>query len=293
MGELIVCGEDDNITFYNINSYTIDQTTTVNGETVYYCDAIVECAEAGEVGNVTITDIVNPITEISSIEYIGIEKAGEEEETDLKLRKRFSAAIEGAGSNNSNAIRAALLRIQNVTSADVIENEENEADISGRPAHSFECYVSGNDYDEQKIAEAIFDKKPIGVKSCSTATGSNKVTKTVIDAGGNDHTIYFSKVEQINIYLSIKFKKNASFTTEGETDIKNNLVNYVNNLGVGTSVILSKLYEYIYDVTGVTEVTELKISTDGETYTTSNVGIEKWQIAHLSASNIELSEVIS
>lgn len=293
MGELVVCGEDSDITFYNVNEYTIDQSTTINSETVYYCDAIVECAEAGTVGNVTITDIVNPISEISSIEYIGVETAGEDEETDLKLRQRFSVAIEGAGSNNANALRAALLRVPTVTSADVIENEEGTADTAGRPAHSFECYVSGGVGNEQEIAETIFDKKPIGIKSCSTATGDNKVTKTVKDAGGSDHTIYFSKVAQINIKLSIKYKKDASFTTDGETDIKNNLVAYINGLGVGTSVILSKLYEHIYDVTGVTEVTELKVSTNGTTYTTSNVAIEKWQIAHLSASDISLTEVTS
>lgn len=299
MGELIVCGEDADITFYSINENTINQSETVNNETLYYCDAIVECAEAGTVGNVVITDIVNPITEISNIKYIGVEMAGEDKETDLNLRKRFSVAIEGAGSNNANALRAALLRVENVTSADIIENEENEADTAGRPAHSFECYVSDGNYDTQKVAEAIFDKKPIGIKSCSTATGSNKITKTVTDAGGNEHTIYFSKVAQINIRLAIKFKKDASFndntddTNNSLQQIKTNLCTYINGLGVGTDVILSKLYEHIYDVTGVTEVTELKISTDGTTYTTSNVTVERWQIAHLSADNITLTEVES
>jgi len=341
MGALIVRGKDSDISFYNIDSYTINQSMTVNDETVYYTDAIVQCATSGTAGNIPIEEIVNTITEVDRIEYLGVDESGKESETDLDLRKRFAKTIEGAGSNNASALRAVLMRINNVTSAEIAENDEDTwekiitADttyqagtsyyslsgttykllvagtdytvgsaitttvyVDGRPPHSFECYVNGGDEDE--IAQAIFEKKPIGIKSCSTATGDDKVEKTVKDAGGNEHTIFFSKVSRVNLKLKISYKKDATFNSNatdsenGLTEIRTNLVNYINGLGIGTDVILSKLYEYIYDVQGVTEVTNLTISTNGgTTYTTSNVTIQKWQIAHLSADDIDLQEVQS
>lgn len=306
MGELVVCGEDSDITFYNVNEYTIDQSTTKNGETVYYCDVIVECAEAGTVGNVTITNIVNPITQISEIEYISVEIAGEEAETDIELRKRFSSTISGAGSSNVNSIRAAILRVPTVTSVSIVVNESDTTDSSGRPPRSFESYVYGGSEHEEEIANAIFEKAPIGIKTCSTATtgtpvtsgnvtiDGNKVTVKVKDDGEYEHTIYFSKTAKVSIKLSIKYKKDVKFTQTGETDIKNALVEYINGLGVGENVILSKLYEYIYSVVGVTEVTELKVSTNGgTTWTTNNVTISNYQVAHISDDDITLTEVTS
>ena len=281
MGELVVCNESGDITFYSINNYVIPESGNV--------EVIVECAEVGTAGNVVVTDIVNPITEIDRIEYIGVAEAGEETESDYNLRKRFSLAIAGAGSTNINAIRSALLRVPTVVSACVVVNDTDDVDEKGRPARSFECFVHGGDDYEKEIAEAIFAKAPIGIKTCSTS--DNPVVVELLDNGGYKHTINFSHTENVNVYIKIKYKKNANFEDDGETQIKNTLVEYINGLGVGTSVIYSSLFGYIYGGGGVVDVVELRLSTNGTNYTTSNINTNAWQVAHITPDNILLEVV--
>ena len=277
IGELEVCGDNNDITFYNINNYTIPESGSV--------EVVVECTEAGEIGNVTkITEIVNPLAEIERIDYIGIEKIGEEVESDYDLRKRFEQTLSGAGSSNVNAIRAAILRVPTVKSASVIENKTGAVDAQGRPANSFECYAYGGEEYEQEIAEAIFAKAPAGIPTCSTS--SNPVIKTVVDDSGTEHTIKFSHTEEIDVYISIKYKRNSSFETDGESKIERILTEYINGLGVGKPVVYSSLYGKIHSVAGVTEVTELSLSTDGSSYSSANIAVNQWQVAQTDATQI-------
>ena len=279
IGELVVSSGE--ITFYSANEYTIPTSGSIEVE--------VECTEAGEIGNVkSITEIVNPTAEISHIEYIGISEAGEDEEPDVELRKRFSAAVEGAGSSNINAIRAALLRVPTVTSVGIIVND-TDATKDGRPARSFECYVYGGVGYEQDIAEAIFDKCPIGIKTCSTS--ENPVTVTLNDDGGHEHTIYFSHTETVAVYVSMKIVTDAKFEgDEGVKQVKNAITTYIDSLGVGADVVLSTLYGHIHSVVGVVEVKELKLSTNGTTYNAANINIGEYQVADTDASKVGVTK---
>ncbi|MBD8945805.1 MAG: hypothetical protein EGR97_00555 [Clostridiales bacterium] len=279
IGELVVSSGE--ITFYSANEYTIPTSGSIEVE--------VECTEAGEIGNVkSITEIVNPTAEISHIEYIGISEAGEDEEPDVELRKRFSAAVEGAGSSNINAIRAALLRVPTVTSVGIIVND-TDATKDGRPARSFECYVYGGVGYEQDIAEAIFDKCPIGIKTCSTS--ENPVTVTLNDDGGHEHTIYFSHTETVTVYVSMKIVTDAKFEgDEGVKQVKNAITTYIDSLRVGADVVLSTLYGHIHSVVGVVEVKELKLSTNGTTYNAANINIGEYQVADTDASKVGVTK---
>ena len=279
IGELVVSSGE--ITFYSANEYTIPTSGSVEVE--------VECTEAGEIGNVkSITEIVNPTAEISHIEYIGISEAGEDEEPDVELRKRFSAAVEGAGSSNINAIRAALLRVPTVTSVGIIVND-TDATKDGRPARSFECYVYGGVGYEQDIAEAIFDKCPIGIKTCSTS--ENPVSVTLNDDGGHEHTIYFSHTETVAVYVSMKIVTDAKFEgDDGIKQVKNAITTYIDSLGVGADVVLSTLYGHIHSVVGVVEVKELKLSTNGTTYNAANITIGEYQVADTDASKVGVTK---
>jgi uncharacterized phage protein gp47/JayE len=276
-GDLVVRGEDADVVFYSANLCTIPAK---GGSS----QIDVVCETAGEIGNVaTITDIVNPIAEIDHIEYVRLadDGKGKDAESDYDLRKRFAAAIEGAGSSNTNAIRAAILKVSTVQSVSIIENSSDNS-VDGRPPHSFECYVYGGSERKKEIAQAIYDKKPIGVQSCSTASGTDKVTVDVLDEGGTAHSISFSYTSNIPVYISLTYKKNSKFKDDGETQIKTVLMDYINSLGVGTDVILSSLYGYIYDIEGVRDVTNLKIGTSTENLAAENIEITDSQVAMLS-----------
>lgn len=274
-------GTESGIQFYNTMESTIGDDGT--------CEISVECTEAGEIGNVIaedITVIVNPAANVTSIVGSVRTTEGAETESDVALRKRFEAARSGLGSCNETSIMSALVRIEGITSAAVVVNEDSNTDSEGRPPHSFECYVAGDEdniVQQQEIAKTIFDKKPLGIKT----HGATSVTFE--DDGGHSHTVNFSYVEDIEISVKLKVKVNTSYEGDtGNREIISNLTDYINGLGVGNSVVLSALYGQIHAVTGIMEVTELLLSTDGTSYSATNATISSYEAARFKEADIEV-----
>lgn len=265
--------------------YNIAEATIAAGETT--CTITVECTTAGTMGNVVpsdITEIVNPEAGIDSVIGSKTIAVGKDEESDYELRERMNEAGEGAGSCNEASIRASLLRVPTVTSATVIVNDTDETDIMGNVPHSIACYVAGGADYGTEIGEAIFRTKPAGIKTNGT------IQVEIIDDGGFTRLIKYNNVQSINV--SVKAEIEVSVDFEGDTamaEIKDNIMHYINSLGVGTDVVLSALYGYIYAEKGVVKVTSLKLSTNGTTFNTDDVEISALQIA--VCNSVDITEV--
>lgn len=261
-------GTDADLTFYTTAEATIGKDGT--------CTVTVECTEAGTVGNISaaaINAVVNPDASVSAVSGVVCLSAGKDGESDAALRERLKTALAGSGGSNENAIRAALLRVPTVQYAAVIVNDSGEADSEGRPAHSFECYVLGGDDYHQQIAEAIFSVRPVGIQT----VGDHAVT--VIDACGNARTVRFSETPSTAVRVRTTIKTGNSFPSDGAALIQAGITGYINSLGVGSSLVLSTLYRYIYDVAGVQEVVSLELSTNGgSSYTTGNVTVPQYGV---------------
>jgi len=287
VSEIVVCGENRGVTYHNISKFTIPETGSI--------DIVVECDTAGMIGNVKIiNEIVNPISGVESVEYKDTELYAEDIESDYDLRKRYAVSVEGIGSSNVNGIRAAILKVPTVKSVSIVENNENTT-VSGRPPHSFECFVCGGENHKQEIAEAIFSKAPVGVKTCSTTIPTPTPTDywcpvTVYDDANMPHYIYYSFTKDININISVQYKTDNRFAEDGETQIQNQISEYINIYGVGDDVVLSALYGYIYKVQGVIDVTSIILSAAGKTPTeVGNIVIDNWEVARLGT--VTLTEV--
>lgn len=271
-------GTDSGLTFYTIEDAIIGEDGT---SMIMVC-----CTESGTVGNInasTINTAVNPSADIEAVKGLECVSAGKDAESDADLRVRFKESVSGAGSCNANAIRAALLRIPTVKFAAVVENEEDTEDEEGRPPHSFQCYVLGGIGYEQEIAEAIFEKRPIGVKT----VGDKEIA--IIDASGNERVVKYSSTQNVNITVAITMRTTALYPGDGAERIQAGVANYINSLGIGNSLVHSALYGPIYSIPGVAEVTALRLSTDGgSTYTTDNVDVPKYGIAVCSEVNVEV-----
>lgn len=263
-----------NIHFYTMLPIMLDS----NGEG----EGVVECVQRGIVGNITlgtINQLVNPNLYITSVVDISINRLGTEIETDHALRNRFKDAIAGVGSGTAEAIRAAIMRVNNVNGVIIVENDTMEVDDEGRPAKSFECYVNCPDEQDQNVAEAIFSRKPVGIKTFGNTT------KNVIDSGGFAHEISFTHVEEIELPLTITIQTDKYFTNDGINQIKTNISQYVSAFKNGQDLVLSSLYGEIYKVTGVRHVPELSIagSTNGRYI------INNRQVARIPATNITIT----
>lgn len=269
-------------TVSGISFYNILDTEIVDGE----CEITVDCTQTGTEGNVdstTITQVVNPVAEVTAVQGIEQITQGSDDESDYELRQRFEEAREGAGACTEAAIRAALMRVPTVTSAGVIVNDTTETDSSGRPPFSFECFVNGGENYHSEIAETIYDKKPIGIKTYGS------VSETIVDEGGYEHTINFSHTTKVNVKVSIKIRTDSTFEGDsGKTEIADNLKTYIDNLGVGESVILSSLYGKIHAVSGVEEVTELKLAKGSESFAAQNIEVDEWEIVNCESVSVEV-----
>lgn len=272
---------NDDVTFYLMNEVTIGDDGTVDG--------LFEAEVAGLTGNVALGDIVNvvnPVFGVDSIVHKRIDTIARDMESDVELRERFELAIAGAGSGTINSIRGEIMRIQNVYGCIIEENDSEEVDEDGRPPHTFQCYVLADESLNQEIAEAIFRKKPIGIKSYGD------IEMTVRDEGGFDHSVYFSKTTEQVVSIKLQVVVSNLFEEAGSARIVDNLVKKINELSNGESVILSALYSEIHEVEGVVDVKSLLLSVDGGEYLARNVVCEPDQAARTSRSAIEV-EVIS
>lgn len=261
--------------FYLANPLVLDEAGTGIG--------IVQCTELGTSGNVqlgAITEIINPDSNVLTIEHMNVELLAEDEETDAELLKRFEIAIEGSGSGTAAAIRGAVMRVAGVNSCVVVENTSDQINEKGIPAHSFETFVFAPSTEDQDIADAIFSKKPLGVK----AHGS--VNVTVVDVSGGSNNVAFSRVTEKVVRIKITIATDASLEIDAEEKIKTALLQYVNRLSAGEDVIYTRLYKDIFAIAGVKDVTSLTLSTDGITYSIGNITVEQREVATLSAENI-------
>lgn len=275
MGFLVSAGD---VVFHTVDNYVMQGTSTVG--TV---EAIVECNDAGVIGNVEvgeITEIVNPVVYVTGIEHTAIASEAKDTESDYELRKRIPLALSGTGSGTLEAVKGAVMRVSGVESVLVQENSTS-SEVDGIPAHSFRCYVLASKDAKEEIAKAIFSKKPLGIAS----TGD--VSVTVLDIGGGQHVIRFSWTEEKTISIKCNITTDGNFSADSIQTIKDNLVNKLAGYTNGQGVTVTSLYSAIY-VDGVTDVTSLTTSSNGSTYGTNEITLEKSQVARTTADSIEV-----
>ncbi len=273
-GFLVAAGD---VQFYTLEDYEIGLNGTITG--------VVYCTESGTIGNVAtgkIDTIVESSPIVLSVEHLGTRKYGEDIEKDVDLRVRFHKAISGAGSATIDAIMGAISRVPFVDGVEILENDTDQTK-DGLPPHTFECYVLAPEEQDQEIADAIFSKKPIGIKSIG------KVEKEVLDKGGKPHTIRFSRTVQKNIYIKCTVMVNNMFESNGTQKIKDSIAGYINKLKNNDDVYLSSIFGYIHDVAGVLNVPVLTMSTDGEIYSTNNISVSSKEVARIEVTNIEVT----
>lgn len=269
----------DGVMFYVDMDYTVG--------TEGYVECLANCERTGKAGNLipgTELMIVNPDPDLEWVEFIGIETYGQEREDDTSLRIRFGLSVAGAGSASVDALRGALSRVALVDGVAVVENDTEET-VNGRPPHSFECYVLAPESQDPLIAEAIFSKKPLGIKSVG------QVEVQVLDEGNKPHIVRFSRTIKRMIHVKARILTDQFFENTGVEQIKASLLEYINNLANGDSVYLTSLYGYIHKIHGVVNVQELLISSDGGALAASNIVIGDYEVARAGEEDIEIEVV--
>lgn len=236
------------------------------------CELIVECTVSGTIGNISpaaINVVVNPVDYVDTVVGVSVYEAATDEESDYDFIRRYEVVREGKGSCNESAIISALTNVPTVKGAYIIVNESATDTVDNIPPKTIACYVNGGVGHEQQIAEAIFDKKPVGV-----GTYGDK-TVTVTYGNLSNYEIKFSYADNVDVYIKLTITTDSEFESNGYETIKNNIVTYINSLAIGDPLVTTSLYSYIYSVAGV-KTALVEVSDDGVTYSANNIIIDPY-----------------
>lgn len=274
-------GTESGINFWNTTNGAVINQQDTDG---YYCDIIVECVEAGIDGNVSPSDInqiVETSAEIESVKGLECIELGTEEESDVDFRKRFGLARAGAGGSTADAIVAALTTISGVRGAYVEANESTAENTAyGTPPKTITCFVDIPNKmlaaKTQEIGETIFDKKPIGI-------GTNGEQKVTVSYGGlKDYIVSFEQAPTVGVYLNITLVTNTEFEDTGLDDIKIKLSEFINGLGIGESLIVTKLYSQIFSINGVVSALIEAATVPVMSWSSEPIEVEPYQCCSLT-----------
>ncbi len=131
-------------------------------------------------------------------------------------------------------ILGGVLNVDGVTRAIVYENDtsatdDNGTDDNGIPSHSIAVVVEGGD--AQAIGDVIKLRKTAGTGTYGTTS------VTVKDSEEVPMTVNFFRPTVVHIKVKITLEPLTGFTTELYNSIKSQVVDYINSLTFGQTVL--------------------------------------------------------
>lgn len=214
------------------------------------------CTTPGEVDAAagTIVIIETPTVSWRSVTNPQAATPGRNVETDAEARIRRRSAVSLASFSTQEAIHGALAAIEGIRFVRVYDNPTGSTDANGIPGHSICAVVSpwGAVTSEMtdKVAATVYEQKSPGI-----GTHGN-TSSTYTDMYGNENTVEFSYASETTVTIALQIKKLSGWDEEAsEGRLVNAVVDYVNGLGIGESLVAAMLYSVCYGAETVTPPT--------------------------------------
>lgn len=196
-------------------------------------DIAVEALETGPTGVVagSIDELVTGVPGISSVTNPTDGVIGRGVETDAQFRNRYimTAAINSLGS--IDAVRAAVIAVEGVTSCVVRDNPTATAitvGVTQIAPYSMLVIVEGGD--TSAIGAAILGRKPAGTPTVGA------IEAQVSIATGVTETVRFTRVTPTPITATLQIATTAEYPASNSEAIRNALVEFVGRLRPGESL---------------------------------------------------------
>ncbi len=233
---------------------------TTDFETQYDCiipgTVTAVATETGEyyIAADTVNKIITPVTGWESVNNPEIGQTGVDYESDPALRTRRDRTTAHSGSAFVEAIYAALADL-NLSYLRIRDNDTG-APIGTQPSGTVFVVVEGGTEDE--IARRIYSTKTGGVPTHGTTSVS------IYDSKGYPHEVKFSRPEDATIYVAGTFKRRPGSnisSNDAARQLQTAMMDYINSLNPGDSVIWSECFKPIMDATNGVQVDSLFIGT--------------------------------
>lgn len=242
-----------------------------------------EAEDTGEITNVephTITIVYNPDESILSVDNADKASGGQDYEEDPQYRARLIMENANRPSPTLNGVRSALLNVQGVREVNIVENQWAVPDKYGNPPYSIHIYVLGGK--KQDIADCLISHLAVGI----TMTGTTYCD--AVDATGNTKRVYFDFATDRPISVQVKLKTNAQWNVdEGSDYVKETVVNFINQLQMGDTVYLTKLYPQIYAIAGIDDA-KILIGKSRDTLSADDIVLDEFEAPSCKTDDVEV-----
>ena len=287
-----------------VNDTLVDRTATIDVTTLtrnsedldtatYFSTTLEADVTAANTGEVTVpvrslTTIATPVVGWDVVLNFQAGITGRARETDAELRVRRATELQQAGAATLNGMRQSIENVANVVNVTLIENDTEAIDVAGRPPHSVEPYVSGGDDDA--VAQAIYDSKPIGIGIASTSP--NQRMGDFTDVNEDQQTMTFSEPVNVPMLIVVNITvDNAFYPVDGADQIKNALLAFFSQFELGQDVLNHELYTPVNTVPGLITVQILQDTVAGGVPAAANTPIAISDVATLEFADITVNEL--
>lgn len=196
-------------------------------------------AEAG-----TLTVIATPVAGWNSVTNAAAATPGQDIESIAALRIRREQGVSSGGSRTRGAIRAKLITVDGVLSAEVFDNRTNSTDSNGIAPHGLRVIVWDGDpaaADDNEIAQAIYDFGPEGILPQGTQSGiANDPTIGPVE-------VFFERAVAVDITVAVNIESESGVAID---DVKAAILAAMPTR-VGREVTFHKLAASVFAVAGV------------------------------------------
>ena len=217
-------------------------------------------------------------------------------EADEQLRNRAIKSVYSTATSVAESLESALLQLDYIEFARVIDNPQNEdmtvGDVTIAP-HNIWVLVkvkdgisidpndttTGGAKREKEIAEIILHYKSLGSGTMNTLkTENNQTTESVtgtishtanVSIDGVDYTIKFNEIGSQDIFVKVTLNIEQTYEDKKKTiqkSVQKAIVDYINSLGIGQDVLMSRVVSAISDTNTYTDYGfDVKTITIGKT----------------------------
>lgn len=227
----------------------------------------------------TIENIETPISGWDSAINILDATQGTNIETDEDLRVRRETEITDAGNTTVDASRAALSKVDGVTSVTGFWNHTDVTDADGVPPHAVEFLVQGGL--DQDIFDALLTVVAGGIQPFGSTAG------TTPDSEGVAQAVAFSRPTEVDIYVSITLTFNAElYPTDGDDQVKAAIVAFGVLQPTGKDAVSASISAQAFTVAGTGDVSPCNIGIAPAPGTEATVAIGTRELAVHDTSRI-------
>ncbi|NRN30173.1 baseplate J/gp47 family protein [Photorhabdus heterorhabditis] len=216
----------------NIWSLPDEVTIDMHGQAI----VTAVCQKTGAIGALphTINQIATPTLGWQTVTNPVAATLGRGVEIDAELRIRQAVSVALPSKTIMDGLIGAIANLHGVSRYQGYDNDTDETDKNGIPAHSIAIVIDGGD--SKEIAQTILIKKTPGIPTFGTTS------EIVTDNTGNKKTINFYRPTLVPIYIEVQIKPFIGYTSDIGNNIRTEVSNYINSLYIGDGIYVTRLF---------------------------------------------------